>query len=575
MNSNLARRLSGAMALALVALLLISSSSLAAENKSLGKLTAIEVQGNSRIDSETILAQMTLKIGDELTEAAVNESFAKLDNMGCFADLGANTASYLGGIKLIVIVREFPVVGRVNIVGNRLIASEPLLALMTTRVGEQLNHNKLRADLEAIAKHYSDKGYWVSVEPSLNESAELTVNLVEWIVSDVRIEGNEKTKLPVIKRSIELKAGDYIDINKINNDRRSVYMLGAFEDVEAKVEPVPGKAEFVVTYVLTERKTGTANMSLSYSSSTGIMGFIEMGDDNFLGNAQKVNAKAEFGWGKANYELGFNEPRLGASGKTSLGFNIYNKTADKKFTPQPEEGSEEQPEPIGYSQRRTGGDLSLGRSLSLNTRAFLKLKLDNAVNKAADSAYDDVIPKGGITRSVTLSAVNDARNDLWNPSKGYRLSGSVEYAGGILGGDNNFTKLEAEGAAYLQLHEKHILAGRLSGGSGISALPDHERFRIGGAETVRGYKYGDLEGDRMVFGNAEYRFTLTKGLQGVLFCDAGQAWDVGGSFDFANTKVGYGLGVRVTVPVLGTIRVDYGISKDQGGQAYFSFGQTF
>ncbi len=136
----------------------------------------------------------------------------------------------------------------------------------------------------------------MSIEPSLSESGELILHLVEWTVSEVKFAGgNQKTKPKVIQRCIETKPGDYINVNKINEDRRRIYMLGAFENVEAKVEPVPGKYEYVVTYVLTERKTGIANLALTYSSQDKLMGYMELGDENFLGNAQTVNIKAEFG----------------------------------------------------------------------------------------------------------------------------------------------------------------------------------------------------------------------------------------------------------------------------------------
>jgi outer membrane protein insertion porin family len=216
----------------------------------------------------------------------------------------------------------------------------------------------------------------------------------------------------------------------------------------------------------------------------------------------------------------------------------------------------------------------VGRTLSLNTRAFLKFKMDNAVTRALDPDEQDNIPTGGITRSLTVSAVNDTRDDLWSPTSGHRLTGSVEYAGGMLGGDHSFTKVEGEGSAYFQVRDGHVLAGRISSGFGISTLPEQERFRLGGAETVRGYKYGDLEGDRMALANAEYRFRIAKGLQGVVFCDAGRAWNAQDSFTLDGAKVGYGVGVRISVPVLGMIRIDYGIAEGRG-QAYFSFGQTF
>ncbi|HPU75164.1 MAG TPA: BamA/TamA family outer membrane protein [Bacillota bacterium] len=573
MNSSSARRLCCMLAVLVVTVLVASSAALGAPAEALGRVTAIEVQGNVRIDSDTIINKMSIKIGDQLVEKAVDESFAAIDSLGWFADLGANTVPYLGGIKLIVLVREFPVISRVTISGNKLIGTEELLGLMTTKTDSQLNSNKLRSDLEAIGNHYQEKGHWASIEPSLSEDGELTLHLVEWTVAEVKISGNEKTKPQVIWRAIQTKSGDYINVNKINEDRRKIYLLGAFENVEVTVEPVQGRYEYVVNYVLTERKTGIANLSLAYSSADGLMGFIELGDQNFLGNAQTVNIKAEFAKGKSNYELGFYEPWVGKTGKTSLGFNVFSKSSEKSFTPELQEG-EEQPDPIKYAESRTGGDVTVGHTLSLNTKAFLKFKMDNAVTRAINPDQQGSIPEGGITRSLTASAVNDTRDDLWNPTSGHRLTGSIEYAGGVLGGDYNFTKVEGEGSAYYQVRDGHVLAGRISSGFGVTALPEQERFRLGGAETVRGYKYGDMQGDRMALANAEYRFRITKGLQGVVFCDAGQAWNAEDAFTLQNTKIGYGVGVRVSVPVLGLIRIDYGIAEGRG-QAYFSFGQTF
>jgi outer membrane protein insertion porin family len=572
------------LAVMMAAMLLVPSSAMAAQSGSLGVVTAIEIRGNSRIDSDDIEKAMTVKIGDELTESAIQQSFAAIDALGWFADLGANTVPYLGGIKLIIVVQEFPVINEILVRGNALIPTEELLGIMKSKASSQLNANQLRIDLQALGTHYHEKGYWVSIEPSLSDTGDLTLHLVEWTVSEVKFAGNQKTKPKVIQRCIETKPGDYINVNKINEDRRRIYMLGAFEDVEAKVEPVPGKFEYVVTYVLTERKTGIANLALTYSSQDKLMGYIELGDENFLGNAQTLNIKAEFGRTKTNYELGFYEPWVGASGKTSVGFNVFSKTLAKEYTPPDEEESastdavlrleEVEGDPINYMQKRTGGNVTVGRALSLNTKAFVKFKMENAVNTSVKPEHADEIPAGGTTRSLTLSAVNDTRDDLWNPATGHKLSSSLEYAGGILGGDNDFAKLNGEACQYYQVRDGHILAGRVSAGYGLDGLPDDERFRIGGAETVRGYKYGDLEGDRMALANAEYRFRITKGLQGVLFCDAGQAWNADGSFDVSNTRVGYGAGVRIMVPVLGMIRIDYGIG-DGGGQAYFSFGQTF
>ena len=127
------------LAVLVVTVLVASSAALGAPAETLGRVTAIEVQGNVRIDSDTIINKMSIKIGDQLVEKAVDESFAAIDSLGWFADLGANTVPYLGGVKLIVLVREFPVISRVTISGNKLIPTEELLGLMTTKTNSQLN----------------------------------------------------------------------------------------------------------------------------------------------------------------------------------------------------------------------------------------------------------------------------------------------------------------------------------------------------------------------------------------------------------------------------------------------------
>ncbi len=193
----------------MAAMLLVPSSAMAAQSGGSlgGVVTAIEIRGNSRIDSDDIEKAMTVKIGDELTESAIQQSFAAIDALGWFADLGANTVPYLGGIKLIIVVQEFPVINEILVRGNALIPTEELLGIMKSKASSQLNANQLRIDLQALGTHYHEKGYWVSIEPSLSDTGDLTLHLVEWTVSEVKFAGNQKTKPKVIQRCIETKPG--------------------------------------------------------------------------------------------------------------------------------------------------------------------------------------------------------------------------------------------------------------------------------------------------------------------------------------------------------------------------------
>jgi outer membrane protein insertion porin family len=107
-------------------------------------------------------------------------------------------------------------------------------------------------------------------------------------------------------------------------------------------------------------------------------------------------------------------------------------------------------------------------------------------------------------------------------------------------------------------------------------MPLSQRFSMGGADTLRGYKDDQFRGNSMLRGTVEYRVPLVKKVQGVLFVDSGYAWDKRydeKNFDLGLIKVGYGLGMRINSP-LGPIKLDYGRGEN-GGRFHFSFGGQF
>jgi outer membrane protein insertion porin family len=91
-----------------------------------------------------------------------------------------------------------------------------------------------------------------------------------------------------------------------------------------------------------------------------------------------------------------------------------------------------------------------------------------------------------------------------------------------------------------------------------------------------------LGGDTEAYFNAEYQFPLIKdaGLKGVLFVDAGDAYD-GLNKAFSRFQVSYGFGFRWNSP-MGPLRLEYGIPYNpregidkKSGRIEFSMGSFF
>ncbi|MFW5788260.1 MAG: BamA/OMP85 family outer membrane protein, partial [Halanaerobiales bacterium] len=279
-------------------------------------------------------------------------------------------------------------------------------------------------------------------------------------------------------------------------------------------------------------------------------------EKNLLGNGQTLGFRWDFG-GTSNLSLNFKEPRL-FNTKTSFGLNFYDRVSQR--------------EEDEYTEKRQGGSISLGHPLSDTWDGLLKFKLENFQQDYFDDTVDDV---SGHTRSMILQGHQNTSNHPFNPTDGSINTISLEYAGPVLGGDQEFTKYNLETRRFFKgFKEDHAWALRLKTGFGSGDIPELEKYHLGGSESLRCYKSYEFNGDDMLLMNLEYRFPIVDKFIGVAFVDAGDVKDTFDDIRLDQLYHSYGLGVRMNTP-LGQIRLDYGWNDDGIGMPQFSIGQTF
>jgi outer membrane protein insertion porin family len=75
---------------------------------------------------------------------------------------------------------------------------------------------------------------------------------------------------------------------------------------------------------------------------------------------------------------------------------------------------------------------------------------------------------------------------------------------------------------------------------------------------------------------SEYQFPIVNPVRGLLFLDAGNTWNSPMDFSLGDLKKGVGAGVRVEIPMLGLVGLDYAYGLDRGKwQAHFIIGPAF
>jgi outer membrane protein insertion porin family len=495
----------------------------------------------------------------------------------------------------------------------------------------------LSKDQEAVQDFYGSKGYIeiaqgqslrVQTIPNIQQGTmDLDFQVGECqksYVQKIEIHGNLKTKDKVIRRELAIYPGDVFDMVRVKISKQRLEGLQYFSKVDARPEPtepaIAGRKNLIVN--VEEQNTGNMTIGAGFSSVDALVGFAEISQGNFdlfhppyfTGGGQKIKLRVQLGTQRQDYELSFTEPWF-LGRKLSLGVDLFRHQLNF-----------ESPNDI-YDETRTGGRVSLTRALGSD---FLIGSVSYTVEQVGISlnggwhGYRNT--SGGQSQPPSTQSPNvpnaildqrgfnffqrfgsslayDTRNSTQLPNHGQRTEATTE----VSMGSSDFYKLEAKSAWYFPgLLKGHVL--ELGGRSGVAEgfeggdVPFYDRYYLGGLYSLRGYKFRNVAprqshgvnpnvlvnepigGDTYWFGSAEYSVPIIEKDNGLSLRFAG-FYDIGAvnadSYYYtADYTDDWGIGIRLNIPHLGPLRMDYGIPlrhdrfNDGSGRFQFGVGYT-
>ena len=541
-----------------------------------GKIvTSVALTGNSTVPGKDIMQVVKVKPGDVVEADKIKQDMQAIYELGYFFDIVSNFNEVPEGVEVTYTVMENPVLQDIVVKGNTKVTTDKINSLLTVTKGSILNSKALNDNVRAVEGYYRDQGYILTKvsDVAMSSGGVLTLTINEGMVEDITVKGNEKTKDYVITREMKLKPNQPFNVKDAKRSMQKVYNLGYFEDVNMKLNPGKEPNAVVFETTVVEQKTGRFSIGGGYSKSDGMIGIIEVGDDNWRGTGDKVKLHWEFGGSASdrNYEVSYTRPWLDSK-QTSLGFTFYDMT--NEYTDYYDDGGTRST----YDKKRKGWDLTFGRPQGEYIQNYISFKSrkDTYVEWESGEDYNSnptyLKDNFGTTHSVSLMRVYDSRDNVFSPTEGNRVALTAEFAGKSLGGDFDFNKYTAETRNYLKVGHAQVIALRGTVGYADGNMPDSGRFAVGGSDTLRGYRDDQFKGDKMLAATAEYRFPIATKVEGVVFTDIGKAWS-GEGYKLNDLEASVGVGIRVSTPI-GPIRLDYG-QGSQGGKTHFSFGGQF
>lgn len=553
-------------------------------------VSAVDIANVPDEVKSTLMPLIRTKPGDALTLDGVKADVSSLGSTGVFSQIVPTLETVPEGVKLSYITKANPVIHSVEFTGNTVFTGEQLTEMLGIQPNSVLNTTLLSQKMQDIEKLYLQQGYLLYSVADVQVTADgvLKIGIAEGVVEDITIEGNDKTKDYVILRELRYKKGEPFNKFTASRSMERLYNLGFFEDVNMKLLPGTKEHEVITEIDVVEQKTGVVSVGAGYSESDGMVGILELGENNFRGTGDKVNFHWEFGGSSEgkNYQISYTRPWINDNGD-SLGFSIFDRRYDY------DDYNADGDTVASYDRRRKGYNLTWGHVSSEYRRNYFTLETVResyddhdgfdwggaapADDKTKAEWYNAIMDNMGRTNSFTFQHVFDNRDNYFNATKGRRLSASVQYGGHGLGGDYDFYKFTTEGRFYKGLSNGHVLALRVMAGYISGETSYNQLFDLGGSNNLRGYEDDQFKGEKMYAATLEYRIPVASKVEAVLFTDMGSAWDIDAGripwyTDDDSINWSYGVGLRLQTPI-GPIRLDYG--HGDRNKFHFSFGAQF
>lgn len=508
----------------------------------------------------------------------------KGDNIDVIYKISEGRRFFFGGIKFI---------------GSQIRTPEQLRSSITLQDGEPYIRNKIEDGLNQIENWYYNHGkpyIEIKEEQSISDSLIfLTINVKEnetVYIRDIDYIGIQNVKSFIIRRELEIHKNDIYSRKEIERSQKNIYSTGLFDFVGmdlSAIDSIRSQVKLLIKVVEKKPRWVALRFGVAYEQEIvygGTFDFtLEFGHRNLFGTARSISLDIipSFSYDfrvnsfinpKNQYSLTYIEPWIGYTRTPgifqvsylqvrplySANYNYFTSSFQVKHS---FENNWHASGTIAYNR------VSILTSDTLSSEFYQQ-------TKGQDFIY-----------SVSTRLVQDKRDNYLNTRNGSVVETDIKFAYSRSRDNiskdinvNRFFKFMAQWNRYqsFPLKKSWVLASRIRVGNIVELgkelnIPLSERYYLGGASTVRGYReqllgpvqYDDqgknpiaLGGKLMVLGNLELRIPLFWLFWGEVFMDAGNVWLRNQDFKFIDIKPSVGSGLAILTPV-GPLRFDYGV----------------
>ena len=561
------------------------------------QVASIEINGNGTFDKNQLIEWSGVSIGEKVYQGIVDSIKSRIAlNL---AQTGYVNSSFTGtgleysadsqkvNITINISEGEPSYINKVSVVYPDSMQFKNVINQFEFLNGQIFDKSSLEEFMSNSLSYLEDNGYpfakiiissIVFFRDSSNNSDLADINLKieegnKSKIDKIEISGNQNTKDYVIKRALRIEPGEVYSQKIIDELPARLNRLSFFEPVGESEFYFNSKDEGVLLISVKEKQTNNFD---------GIIGYIPSsipGQSGYLTGLVNVSLRNLFGTGRAaairwqrfdrysqELELKYLEPWI-----FNYPFNLNGSLFQRK-------------QDTSFVQRKIQGGIEFLATEDISASFFVSS--ESVIPTESEYSTFTVYNSNAVTTGVNLTI--DTRDDPYAPTAGILFTNSYSFSKKTIYGPPqyftpdlqtrvNFQRIEVGINGFHELFRKQIIALGLNAKELSGPFFEvSDLYRLGGTNSLRGYREDQFLGSRIFWSNLEYRFLLTRRTFAFLFFDTGYFFrkaeperDILKSEGF---KVGYGLGLNIETG-LGVLGVSFALGEgDSFSEGKIHFG---
>ena len=565
-------------------------------------INQIEIVDNVSFSDDEILSWMEIERGTRFYEGILDTINSQISHnlslRGYFnpefrgSMIEVSTDSQKVNLLVSVFEGEATQIKKIFVSGNDSLLVERSLEELDYLKGQIFNKYEIEQSINYILLNLENEAYPFSAititslhfyHDSINGNnyVDLYLKLEPGIrssIDKIEVRGNESTKDYVVIRELRLEEGEEYSQERIDNLPKKLNRLRFFEPVSKPQFYIDSENKGVLLIELKERQTNNFDGIIGYQpAATGeetgfVTGLVNVSLRNLFGTGRA----AAFRWRKINrnsqeLEIKYLEPWL-FSFPLNISLSFYQRQQDTI-----------------YVQRTFSAEVEYLATEEVSAGVFITS--ESTIPTLTDPPVFTVYNSSNITTGVNFKF--DTRDDPLAPKGGIFFLNSYKFSKKSITGPDEFItedtetdltlqRFEATLALYFELFRNQVLAFSISGKElRGSSFEISDLFRLGGTNSLRGYREDQFLGNRVFWTNFEYRFFLTPRTYAFLFFDTGyflqSANELQGLQKLEDFKTGYGLGLNLETAI-GVLGVSFALAEGDSfsdGKIHFGIVNEF